>query len=806
MLQDLSYALRALLRAPGFATAAVLSLALGLGANTALFSAVDAVLLRPLPYPDPDRLALVWSITPAYPTMPSSLPDFRAYRDRTRSFEGMAAYYTARKNVDIEGEGPERLAVERVTHELAAVLGVRPQLGRFFEAAEETFGRHQVVVLSHQLWMRQFRGDPAVLGKTLSIDGEPWTVIGVMPEGFVFDDPDIQLWAPISFKADSDMLTRGNHFTQVVARLRRGVALEAAKQDLAKVASALASEVPENVGMGVALQPLREAISGPMRPALLLLLGAVGLVLLIACANLANLLLARGMARSREFAVRAALGATRGRLVRQLLTESVLLAVTGGVLGSVLAVWALGGISALGAGALAQLPPLRLDLRVLGFALLLSVATGLFFGLAPALLLSRHTLADALKDGAPSVAPRTGRLRSALVVAEVALSMMLLVGAGLLLRSLSALGHVDPGFRAGQLLTANLTIPPQRYPDAAAQLAFSHELSSRVASLPGVSSVALASNVPLSGGGWGKWISAEGEPEPANLAAVTDCLFQLVSADYFRTLGLQLVRGRFPDSAKELAIVINETAARQLFAGKDAVGRRVWLGPPERFLPALQRPYPRYTVVGVVRDVRSSALARAPQPEAWLREELSDEGIGSLYLIVRFAGAPGPLIKSLRDSLRALDSSQALADVKTMSERMGASVAQERFSALLLSLFAGLALALAVLGVYAVMAYTVAQRTREIGVRMALGAAGFDVLRLVFRQGFALIAAGLLLGIAGALAASRAVSALLFGVSAIDPATYAGVAAVQIAVAAIALYVPARRASRLHPAVALRSE
>jgi predicted permease len=581
-----------------------------------------------------------------------------------------------------------------------------------------------------------------------------------------------------------------------------------AQKDLSGLALTLAGQFPENVGLGAVLEPLRDAVAGPIRPALLLLLGAVALVLLIACANLANLLLARGAARTREIAVRAALGATRGRIIRQMLAESVLLAAVGGAAGCVLANWALAGISALGGEALAHLPPLRLDVRVLGFAAGLSVVTGLLFGLAPALLLSRHTLADALRAAAPSVAPRAGRLRSALVVAEVALSVALLAGAGLLLRSLDRLAHVDPGFDAAHVITASLRLPARRYPDAPSHLAFLRELMSRVRALPSVSSVGIASQLPLKKPGSSRWITAEGEPEPVNLDAVEDCNFQFVAGDYFAALRLQLARGRFPDP-NEKGIVLNEAAAKRLFGGKDAVGRRVWLGPPERFLPSVREPYPRYVVTGVVRDVRSRSLVRVPRSEAWLHFEQSQDGLGLLgeeYVIARSAGAPGPLIKALRDTVRALDSEQALGDVRTMDERVGAAMAQQRFSTSLLTLFAGLALALAVVGVYAVMAYTVAQRTREIGVRMALGAAAGDVLRLVFRQGLVLVGSGLLIGVLGALAASRAVSALLFGISATDPMTYAVAAAVQVAVGALALYLPARRASRLHPAVALRAE
>jgi predicted permease len=832
VLKDLNYAVRTLLRSPGFTLAAILSLALGLGANTALFSAVDAVLLRPLPYPNPDRLVLVWSTMSSYPRMPSSIPDFKAYRDETRSFDGMAAYFTTRRNVALEGAEPERLMIDKVTHELSSVLGVQPQIGRFLEAGDEEWGRHRVAVLSWGFWQRAFHGDPAALGKTVTVDGDPWTVVGVMPRGFNFDDPDVQLWAPLSVPANDPTATRGHRYLQIVARMKDGVTEQKGRADLARVAgaaagpgsgftrsasvwampaqqfpvaAALPQNIPDNAAMGATLESLRDAIAGPVRPALLVLLGAVALVLLIACANLANLLLARGAARGREIAVRAALGATRARLIRQLLTESVLLAVAGGIVGSLLAVWALSGLSVLGGEAVATLPKIRLDLRVLAFTAALSLVTGILFGLAPALLLSRHTLFEVLKQSAPSVSSRSGRLRSGLVVAEVALSVALLAGAGLLLRSLDKLRHVDPGFRGERVMTAGLRIS-ERYGNDKERLAFLEELVRRVEALPGVSAAGTSTNVPLSRSTWGKWITAEGEPEPATLDAVQNCLFQVVSGDFFQTLGLQLVRGRFPADGREPAIVINESAERRLFGGKSAIGGRVWLGPPERLLPDLTRPYPRYTVVGVVRDVRTESLGQPARAEAWLRQEQSDDGLASYWLLTRFSGAPGPLMQALRATLRSVDSDIAFADMKTMAERASSSVSQQRFSALLLALFAGLALTLAVLGLYAVMAYSVAQRTREIGVRMALGAASADVLRLVFRQGFVLIGSGLLLGVFGSLAASRAISALLFGISPTDPWTFAGVVVVQLAVGAIALYLPARRASRLEPAIALRAE
>ncbi|MFN2547831.1 MAG: ABC transporter permease [Myxococcales bacterium] len=804
MLKDLEYALRALKRSPGFAAAAVLSLALGLGANTALFSAVDAALLRPLAFHDPDRLMLVWSVAPRYPTMPSAIPDLRALREQSTTLEGLAGYYSARRNLAVPGGDAQRILVDRTTADLPRVLGVSPERGRYFDASEETHGNHHVTVLSHRL-AAQLGAGP---GATVLLDGEPTQVVGVMPAWFSFDDPQVDAWTPISFEPKSDMLTRGNHFVEAVARLKRGVSIEAAKADVQRIAASLAAQFPENVGMSATLQPLRESISGSLRPALLLLLGAVGLVLLIACANLANLLLARGAARSREIAVRAALGATRARLVRQLLTESVLLALAGGVLGCGVAVWALSGISALGGDLIARLPPLRLDLRVLGFALVLSTLTGLAFGLAPALLLSRHSLSEALKESAPGLSPRSGRLRSALVVAEVALSVVLLSGAGLLLRSLDRLRAVDPGFHADRVLTGNIALPAARYDTDEKQLAFFRDALDRVRALPGVKSAGIASTVPFDNRGWGKYMWAE-EHEPQRLEDVSGCDFQLVSGDYFGALGIAPLRGRLLDDPSQHEVVINETAARTLFADQDPIGRRISINPPERLIPPDRNEpvYPRYTVVGLVRDVRRRSLEKPPVSQVWMRvEQLADQFGGNMYFVLRFEGDAGALGRALKATIASLDPTLAVSDLKTMDERLGGAVSKARFSALLLSLFAGLALLLAMLGVYAVMAYSVAQRTREIGVRLALGAAAGDVLRLIFRQGSLLVVAGLAIGIAATLAGSKALAALLFGISGTDPATYFVAAAILAVVAAVALYLPARRASRLHPAIALRAE
>ena len=804
MLKDVAYALRALRRSPGFAVAAVLSLALGLGANTALFSAVDAALLRPLAYREPDRLMLLWSVAPRYPTMPSSLPDLSAYRDETRSFEGVAGYFSVRRNLAVPGAEPRRILIDHTSSEFARVLGIALEAGRYFDGAEETWGDHHVAVLSHKLAAQLGVGP----GSTLLIDGEPTQVLGVMPAWFSFDDPEVAAWLPISYQPKSEMLTRGNHFVNAVARLKPGVAEETAKADLQRVAASLAQQFPDNAGMSATLQPLRDSISGPVRPALLLLFGAVGLVLLIACANLANLLLARGAARAREIAVRAALGASRVRLVRQLLSESVLLALAGGLLGCCVALWALFGISALGGEMIARLPPLRLDLRVLVFALALSLLTGLAFGLAPALLLSRHSLSDALKASAPGFSPRSGRLRSALVVAEVALSVVLLWGAGLLLRSLNRLRAVDPGFRAEHVLTGNIALPAARYDTEKKQLAFFEQALARVKALPGIAFAGLASTVPFDNRGWGKYVWAEID-EPQRLQDVAGCDFQLVAGDYFAALGIAPLKGRLLNNPAQREAVINETLARKLFGDTNAIGQRISINPPERLIPPDRNgpTYPRYTVVGVVRDVLRRSLDKAPSPQVWMPlAQLADQFGGTMYFVLRFQGDPGAVGQALKAAVASLDSTLALSDLKTMDERLGWATSRARFSALLLSLFAGLALLLAMLGVYAVMAYSVAQRTREIGVRLALGAAAGDVLRLVFGQGSILVAAGVGIGIIATLLGSRALAALLFGVSATDPATYAASAAVLAAVATLALYLPARRASRLHPAIALRAE
>jgi putative ABC transport system permease protein len=505
--------------------------------------------------------------------------------------------------------------------------------------------------------------------------------------------------------------------------------------------------------------------------------------------------------------VRSALGATRGRLVRQLLTESVLLALAGGALGCMLAVWAMSGISTLAGDLVAGLPRLQLDLRVLAFALALAALTGLAFGVAPALLLSRQTLSEALKTGAPDLSPRGGKLRSSLVVAEVALSVMLLAGAGLLLRSLHALYRVDPGFRADHVLTGNVVLPGQGY-EPKQRLAFYREVLDRARALPGVTAAGVASSVPFEGRGWGKYLWGEGN-EPQRMNDLGHCLYYQVTGDYFAAMGMTLLRGHFLDDPSQPEALINESGARALFGDADPIGRRVSINPPERLIPpdGKASTYPRYTVAGVVRDVHVGDLNRPVGPEIWMRiEQAPDAYGGNVDFVLRFEGDPGALGRSLRALVSSLDPTLALSDVKTMDDRLGGAVSRARFSAVLFSLFAGLALVLAMLGVYAVMAYSVAQRTREIGVRLALGAAAGDVLRLVFRRGSVLVGSGLVIGIAAALAGSKALAALLFGVSGTDPATYAAAAAVLALVAAFALYLPARRASRLHPAIALRAE
>ena len=805
LLQDLRYAVRSLMRRPAFAAVVVLTLALGIGANTAIFSVVNAVLLRPLPYADPERLVMAWGRYPEFGRTSTSLPDFVDWKAGATSFAQMAALHNSVFNLTGDGE-PEQLTADRVSANFFPTLGVRPQLGRTFLPEEEKVGGDDdVVVLSHAFWQRRFGGDPRIVGREVTLSGRPFTVIGVAPRDFRFLR-DVDVWAPA--RLDTAGNRRAEYLT-VFGRLKPGVTVQQAGAELAGVVKRLGEQYPETNGtIQSEVIGMKDDLVGDVRPALLVFTGAVGLVLLIACANVANLLLARAAAREREVAVRIALGAGSGRLVRQLLTESVVLSVIGGAAGLVLASLAVSSLRASGTEILPRLGEVRVDVVVALFALLLAVVTGLLFGLAPALRLrggSGGALHDALHDALREGARGAGggavtRLRNALVLGEVAVAVVLLVGAGLLIRSFDKLNRVDPGFNPRGVLTYGVILPRARYGDVAAVPAVYDRLLERTRQIPGVRHAAVSTTLPMEGTGY--WtFNIEGkqavEGGPGQDLQPFD-----VSPEYFRALGIPLRSGRLIEptdapGAPRVAVV-NEELVKRYFAGKDPIGARITYGNPEDTAAVW------WTVVGVVGTVAQEGLKA--KPYAQMYRPIAQAPSRGLWVSMRTAGDPLAAATAARAALKAVDAELPLNDMQTMEQRVADSLAQPRVSVTLLSVFAAVALALAAVGIYGVVSYAVAQRTREIGIRMALGAKAGDVLRLVVRQGMLPAVAGLALGLAGALAATRAMASLLYGVEAADPMTFALVAVFLAAVALVATYVPARRATRVAPTEALRYE
>ena len=804
LLQDIRFGARALAKHRGFTAVAVLTLALGIGANTAIFSVVNAVLLRPLPYENSHELVQIWGTQPQLDTAPMSPANFLDWREQNRVFEHVAAY--TGQNFNLSGvDEPERIRATRVSADLFELLRVRPTLGRAFLPEEDQYGDHRVVILSHALWQRRFGANPAILGKTLTLNDQSYVVVGVMPPDFSFPGTTTEMWTPIAF-SPGERGTRNTNYISVIARLKPGVTLEQARSEMEALARRQQEQYPEaNTGIGVKLISYKEQVVGNTRPILLLLLGAVGFVLLIACANVANLLLARAAGRRKEMALRSALGAGRRRLIRQLLTESVLLTLVGGGLGILLALWGINLLVALQPANIPRLAELRIDRGVLLFASALSLVTGIAFGLAPALQATKLDLNDALKEGGKDTRGGGGRqrVRSILIVSEIALSFVLLIGAGLMIKSFWRLMQVDPGFNPENTLTMVVTLPTTRYAEPGRQVAFFQQAVERVSNLPGVGAAGVTTDIPLFGGN-STGFNVEGRPPyaPGQRPLVE---YRSVSPGYFQAMGIPLLRGRtFSEQDRGDApgvVIINETLARRYFPGEDPLGRRLGFSGPTDWRE----------IVGVARDTRNYGLDEEVKPEAYMPYTQSAPSylagsISGMILVVRTASDPQNMSAPVKREVQGLDSNLPVYNIKTMEQHLAESIAQRRFNMLLLAVFAGVAVLLAAVGLYGVMSYMVSQRTHEIGLRMALGAQARDILRMAVRQGLVLIIIGIGVGLAGALALTRVMSGLLYGVGATDPATFAAIVLLLAFVSLIACYIPARRATRVDPLIALKYE
>ena len=797
--QDLRYGARMLWKKPGFTVVAFVTLALGVGANTAIFSVVNAVLLRPLPFADPDRLVVIRETKlPQFPEFSVSPGNFLDWQRQTTVFEQIAALSGVSYNLIGSGE-PERLRGSRVTANLFSTLGVKPALGRDFKPEEDQEGRNNVVIISYGLWARRFGADPNIIGQALTLSGRSYTVIGVMPQTFRLLDRATDVWAPMAFTAQ-ERENHGDHYIFAFGRLKPQVTQEQATAEMRTIAQRLEQQYPDsNAGWGVKLVPLLQYMVGDMRPALLVLLGAVALVLLIACANVANLLLARAAARQKEIAIRTAMGAGRWRIMRQLLTESVLLALIGGSLGLLLAVWGLDLLLALAPENLPRVKDVSIDARALGFTFGITLLTGVLFGFVPALQASRPNLNETLKEGGRGMTgdARRQRVRHALVAGEIAVALLLLIGAGLLLKSFWRLQEVEPGFNPKNALAVNLELPRMKYPEDQQCAAFYSQLIERVSSLPGVQAVGASSVLPFADD-YVVGFVIQGRP-PVAPGEMRSANYYAVSPDYFKAMGIPLIRGRFfterDNQDAPRVMIINETMARRYFPDEDPIGKRILI---------TQGPETFREIVGIVGDVKQYGLDTETTAQTY--EPYLQQPFSFMTLVVRATTDATSLGAAVRSQVLAVDKDQPVSSIETLEKLVSDSVARQRFSMTLLGVFAGVALVLAAVGIYGVMAYAVTQRTHEIGIRMALGAQDVDVLRLVIGQGMILALIGVACGLIGAFALTRLMSSLLFGVRATDPFVFAGVALLLAGVALVACYIPARRAARVDPNVALRYE
>ena len=802
-LQDIRYGLRTLAKSPGFTAAALLTLMLGIGATAAIFSVVDAVLLRALPFRDPAQLVSVFE-DDSHVGFPRNTPapgNYADWKAQTQIFQDVAAVSEQVYNLSGKGEDPEKLEGELATSNLFSVLGVHPELGRVFSAEEDQPGASRVALISHELWVRRFGGNRNIIGRDILLNNQKRTVLGVMPPGFHFSVKDGDIWTPIAF-TPQQLTQRGNHFLTVVARLQPGISVAKANAELSVLLKTRARQYPIEVGdiARFVAEPLQLSYTFEVRSGLFVLLAAVGFILLIACANIANLLLSRAAGRQRELAVRTALGANRARLVRQLLTESALMAIGGGALGILLADWCFLFLKNLIPEDLSRTVALTLDFRVLAFAMAISLASSVLFGLAPALQISGIDINVVLKQGGRgNTGPRRSLFRSLLVIGEVALSLVLLVGSGLMFESFANLRGLNPGFRADHVLTMRLQVPETKYGNFARRIQFFQTVLERVRTLPGVKTAGFTSALPLTWKGGSTSFTPEHVVVPPGITR--DSNDRVVSPGYFEALRIPLRRGRFFDehdgAQAAPVVVINETMARKFWQNQDALGRRM----------QYQDDGPWIQIVGIVGDVRQMGLNEPPRQEMYFPYWQAEKNwMVPRDLVIRTAGDPQALVASVKQTIASIDHDQPISDIKTMDQWLDEEVASRHVQTTLLGGFAALALILACIGIYGVLAYVVTQRTSEIGLRVALGADASSIFLAVARQGMSLAGIGIALGVAASLALSSLLQSLLFDVKPTDPVTYLAASAAFAFIALLACYIPARRAAKVDPLVALRYE